>query len=256
MRLQNKVAVITGANGNIGFQVAKAFLNEGAKVMMVGRNKASLEKAQNELDPDKNKTAICVADVTKPEDVAKYAEETYNTFGEIDVFLNNAGIEGPVLPITEYPEEDFLKVMEVNTFGVFLGMKYVIPKMKDGGSIIATSSTAALKAGSSLVGYNTSKHAVVGIVRSAAVDVASRGIRVNSLHPAMVESGMVHRIEKKIAGNEEDSSKAHDNFIAHMPLGRYVTLEEVSSMVVFLASDESKMVTGSQFVIDSGFMLT
>lgn len=255
MRLKNKTALITGAYGNIGLQIAKQFLAEGANVMLVGRNKASLEKAQNELNPDKNKTAISVADVTKPEDVAKYAEETYNTFGEIDIFFNNAGIDGVVAPVTEYPEEAFLKVMEVNTFGIFLGMKYVIPKMKDGGSVIATSSVAGLKApGPGQIGYTTSKHAVVGIMRSTAIDVASRGIRVNSLHPGMVESKMMRDVEQRIAG-EGDTAQVQEAFVSHIPLGRYVTLVEVGNMVVFLASDESKMVTGSQFVVDAGYML-
>ncbi|MGD9970967.1 MAG: SDR family NAD(P)-dependent oxidoreductase [Sulfuricurvum sp.] len=255
MRLQDKVAVITGAYGNIGLQTAKAFIKEGAKVMLVGRNAASLEKAKIELDPEGTQTAICAADVTKPEDVARYAEETFKTFGAIDIFFNNAGIDGVVAPVTEYPEDAFLKVMEVNVFGIFLGMKYVIPKMKDGGSIIATSSVAGLKApGPAQVGYTTSKHAVVGLVRSTAIDAAPRGIRVNSLHPGMVESTMMRNVEKRIAGNT-DTAQVHDAFVSHLPLGRYVTLEEVSNMVVFLASDESQMVTGSQFIVDAGYML-
>lgn len=253
MRLKDKVAVITGANGNIGLQTAKAFLKEGAKVMMVGRNAESLEKARAELD--KTRTAICIADVTKPEDVAAYAEATVKTFGPIDIFFNNAGIDGAVAPITEYPEDAFLKVMEVNVFGVFLGMKYVIPKMRDGGSIIVTSSVAGLRApGPAQVGYTTSKHAIVGMVRSVAIDAAPRGIRVNSLHPGMVESKMMHQVEEEIAG-EGDPSKVHNKCLSYVPLGRYVTLEEVSDMVVYLASDESRMATGGQFVIDGGFLL-
>ena len=255
MRLKDKVAVITGAYGNIGLHTAKAFLREGAKVMLVGRKAESLEKVQTELDPAGTQTAICVADVTKAEDVAAYAEATVQTFGPIDIFFNNAGIDGFVAPIDQYPEDAFLKVMEVNVFGIFLGMKYVVPKMKDGGSIIATSSVAGLKAaGPGQVGYTTSKHAVVGIMRSTAVDVAPRGIRVNSLHPGLIESKMMERVEKKLAG-AGNISDIHKEFVTHIPLGRYVTLDEVSDMVVFLASDESRMVTGSQMVVDAGYML-
>lgn len=254
MRLQDKVAVITGGAGNIGLQAAKSFLSEGAKVVLVDRDITALERAQQELDSPQ-KTAICVADVTKPEDVAAYAEAAVEAFGPIDVFFNNAGIEGPVASITEYPDDAFQKVMAVNIFGVFLGMKYVIPKMRDGGSIIVTSSTAALKAAPALAGYSASKHAVVGIMQSAAIDVAPRRIRVNSLHPAMVESEMVRRIEEKIAGSE-DTSEAHNSFLSRMALGRYITPQEAIDMVVFLASDESRMTTGNQFVIDAGYMLT
>lgn len=253
MRLQNKVAVITGAAGNIGLQAARAFVDEGASVMMVDLDAAALEKARAGLDPAR--TAVCVADVTRAEDVAAYAEAAVEAFGPIDVFFNNAGIEGPVAPITDYPEDAFQKVMAVNVFGVFLGMKYVIPKMRDGGSIIVTSSTAGLTAAPALVGYSTSKHAVVGIARSAAIDSAARGIRVNTVHPAMVESEMVHRIEEAIAG-PDDTEAARKSFLSRMALGRYVTPQEVIDMVVFLASDESRMVTGSQFVIDAGYMIS
>ncbi len=153
------------------------------------------------------------------------------------------------------PYDAFQKVMAVNVFGVFLGMKYVIPKMRDGGSVIVTSSTAGLTAAPALVGYSTSKHAVVGIARSAAIDSASRRIRVNTIHPAMVESDMVHRIEAMISGSD-DTATARQGFLSRMALGRYVTPQEVIDMVVFLASDESRMVTGSQFVVDAGYMIS
>lgn len=253
MRLQDKVAVITGGAGNIGLQAAKSFLREGAKVMLVDRDLTALEKAKSQLDEER--TAICVADVTKPEEVMAYAETTVQAFGSIDVFFNNAGIEGPVASITDYPDDAFQKVMAVNIFGVFLGMKYVIPKMRDGGSIIVTSSTAALKAAPALSGYSASKHAVVGIMQSAAIDIASRGIRVNTVHPAMVESDMVRRIEEKMAG-VGNASEAHKTFLSRMALGRYITTEEAIDMVLFLASDESRMTTGNEFVIDAGYMLT
>lgn len=253
MRLQDKVAVITGAAGNIGLQAAKAFLNEGAKVMMVDLDAKALEQAREGLDPER--TAIFAANVTKPDDVKAYAQATVEAFGPIDIFFNNAGIEGPVAPITEYPDDAFEKVMAVNVFGVFLGMKYVLPKMRDGGSAIITSSTAGLTAAPALAGYSTSKHAVIGIARSAAIDSAARGIRVNTVHPAMVESDMLHRIEAAIAG-PDDTENARKSFLSRMALGRYVTPEEVVNMVVFLASDESRMTTGAQFLVDAGYMIS
>src|SRR5690606_15310518 len=127
--------------------------------------------------------SFVAADVTKANDVQNYVEHTLKTFGKIDVFFNNAGIEGVVKPIAEYPEEAFDKLISVNIKGVWLGLKYVLPEMNDGGSIINTSSVAGLMGFENMSAYTTSKHAVIGITRTAALESAPRGIRVNSVHP-------------------------------------------------------------------------
>jgi NAD(P)-dependent dehydrogenase (short-subunit alcohol dehydrogenase family) len=141
-RLQDKVAIITGGAGSIGKVTAKIFLSEGAKVMLVDINKTDLEKVVAELGSEN--VRFCVADVSKAKDVENYVDETVKQFGKIDVFFNNAGIEGVVSPIVDYPEDIFDQVIAVNVKGVWQGNKYVIPQMNDGGSIAITSSVAGV----------------------------------------------------------------------------------------------------------------
>src|SRR5690606_11403050 len=150
-KLANKVAVITGGSGAIGSTTAKLFLAEGAKVVLVDINEEVLSQIASTLD-SKNVSYIA-ADVTKAADVQKYVQHTVKTFGKIDVFFNNAGVEGVVKPIEEYPEEVFDKLIAVNVKGVWLGIKYVLPEMNDGGSIINTSSVAGLTGSPSVSPY-------------------------------------------------------------------------------------------------------
>jgi NAD(P)-dependent dehydrogenase (short-subunit alcohol dehydrogenase family) len=248
-RLQNKVAIITGGAGSIGKMTAKIFLAEGAKVVLVDKNKTDLVKAISELGSEN--VHFCVADVSKSKDVENYVNETVKIFGKIDVFFNNAGIEGVVSPIVDYPEEIFDQVIAVNVKGVWQGNKYVIPQMNDGGSIIMTSSVAGIVGSAHLGAYVTSKHAVVGIMRTTALEVAARKIRVNSVHPSPVNNRMMRSIEEGAsAGHAKDVQK---QFEAMIPLGRYAEPEEITKLVLFLASDESQFITGTTQIIDGGF---
>ena len=247
-KLENIVAIITGGSGSIGKITAKLFLDEGAKVMLVDLTEDTLKKAVQELNSEHVK--YCVADVSKAVDVENYINETVKLFGKIDVFFNNAGIEGVVKPITDYPEDVFDKVIAVNVKGIWLGNKYALPKMKDGGSIILTSSVAGILGFAGLSAYVTSKHAVVGIMRTTAIEAASRKIRVNSVHPAPVNNRMMRSIEEGAsAGHGEDVKK---QFEALIPLGRYAEPIEIAKLVLFLASDDSQFITGTTQVIDGG----
>lgn len=247
-KLENKVAIITGAVGSIGKITAKLFLEEGAKVMLVDLSEETLKKAVQELNSEQVK--YCVADVSKSKDVTHYIDETVKQFGEIDVFFNNAGIEGVVKPITEYPEDIFDKVISVNVKGIWLGNKYALPQMKDGGSIIMTSSVAGILGFAGLSAYVTSKHAVVGIMRTTAIEAAPRKIRVNSVHPSPVNNRMMRSIEEGAsAGHGEEVKK---QFEASIPLGRYAEPLEIAKLVLFLASDDSQFITGTTQVIDGG----
>jgi len=247
-RLENKVAVITGGSGAIGTTTAKLFLKEGAKVVLVDINEDALRQAATELD-SKDVTYVA-ADVTKAEDVQKYVQHAVKTFGKVDVFFNNAGIEGVVKPIEEYPEADFDKVIAVNVKGVWLGMKYILPEMNDGGSIINTSSVAGLAGSPSVSAYVTSKHAVVGLTRSVAIEAAPRGIRVNSIHPAPVDNRMMRSLEEGYAPGAAEQVKK--DFEAAVPLKRYATNDDIAQGVLYLASDESKFMTGTKLVLDGG----
>jgi NAD(P)-dependent dehydrogenase (short-subunit alcohol dehydrogenase family) len=248
VRLQGKLALITGGAGVIGRATARRLKDEGARVVLVDRDAKRLEDAAAVLRLEPG--AAIAADATRAAEVARYAEAAAR-FGPIDVFFNNAGIEGPTAPIAEFPEDGFAEVMAVNVTGVFLGMKYVLPRMADGGSAIITSSTAGLRGAAGIVAYCTSKHAVIGIMRTAALEAAPRRIRVNSIHPGPVESEMIKRLERARAkGGDPAAERAR--FMRRIPLQRYVEPEEVAALVLFLASDESRAITGTMLGIDGG----
>lgn len=249
-RLKDKVAIITGGAAGIGKSTAALFLKEGASVMLVDINKDMLESTSKELNS--SKLAYCVADVSDPADVARYAAETLSKFGKIDLFFNNAGIEGTSSSMENYPDDIFEKVIAVNLKGVWYGCKYVIPKMVDGGSVIITSSVAGLKGFKDLGAYVTSKHGVIGIMRVAALEFSDRNIRVNTIHPGPVNTQMMRRIETDISpDNTEEVKKGFEGIV---PFSRYAEAIEIANLVLYLASDESKYVNGSTYVIDGGLM--
>lgn len=247
-QLENKVAIITGGAGSIGKATAKLFLEEGAKVLLVDIDETQLKEATNDLG-SKN-VSFYIADVSKAIEVEGYVNEAVKLFGKIDVFFNNAGIEGVVKPIVDYPEDVFDKVMAVNVKGIWLGSKYVLPQMNEGGSIIMTSSVAGILGFAGLGAYVTSKHAVVGIMRTLAIEAAPLKIRVNSVHPSPVNNRMMRSIEEGAAAGHGD--EVQKQFEASIPLKRYAEPLEVAQLVLFLASDSSKYITGTTEVIDGG----
>lgn len=199
-----------------------------------------------------SRLTYCVADVSKVADIQRYVNETVAAFGKIDIFFNNAGIEGAVKPIVDYPDDIFDKIIGVNVRGVWMGNKYVLPQMNDGGSIILTSSVAGIVGFAGLGAYVTSKHAVVGIMRVTALEAAPRKIRVNSVHPSPVNNRMMRSIEEGAsAGHAEDVKKV---FEASIPLGRYAEPIEIANLVLFLASDDSQFITGTTQIIDGGMV--
>lgn len=250
-KLENKVAVITGGSGAIGSTAAKLFLREGAKVVIVDINEEALKQTAQALNSPN--ISYIQADVSKSADVQKYVRHAVNTFGKIDVFFNNAGIEGVVKPITEYPEEEFDRLIGINVKGVWLGIKYMLPEMNDGGSIINTSSVAGLMGSPSMTAYVASKHAVIGITRTVAHEAAPRGIRVNSVHPSPVNNRMMRSLEDGYAPGQGEAVKK--GFEDTIPLKRYATNEDIANGVLFLASDDSKFITGSKLIIDGGMTM-
>jgi NAD(P)-dependent dehydrogenase (short-subunit alcohol dehydrogenase family) len=251
-RLENKVAIITGGAGSIGMVTAELFLSEGANVMLVDLVEDTLKKAV--IDLKSEKVRYCVADVSKAVEVERYFKETVKLFGHVDIFFNNAGIEGVVKPMVDYPEDVFDKVISVNVKGIWLGNKYALSTIKDGGSIIMTSSVAGILGFANLSAYVTSKHAVVGIMRTSALEAAVRKIRVNTIHPSPVNNRMMRSIEEGAsAGHAEDVKK---QFEASIPLGRYAEPIEIARLVLFLASDDSKFITGTTQVIDGGMAVS
>ncbi|MEI2464494.1 SDR family NAD(P)-dependent oxidoreductase [Niallia taxi] len=250
-RLENKVAIITGGAGGIGKVSAKRFLEEGAKVVLVDLFQDSLDQTKAELDK-LGEVITIQADVSQEEDVKNYVDKTVEKFGKIDVFFNNAGIEGKVAPITDQKVEDLDKVLAVNVRGVFLGLKHVLAVMKEQGygSVINTSSVAGLSGSPNVTPYIASKHAVVGLTKATAVEVAPYKIRVNSIHPSPVNTRMMRSLEEGFAPGQAEAAKA--DMEKSIPLGRYGESEDISNLVLFLASDESSFITGVQYRVDGG----
>ncbi len=251
-KLHNKVAIITGGAGGIGKATAELFLQHGAKVMLVDKTEEDLIRAGEELD--RNHLAVYEADVSILEHTRAYVDATLSKFGKIDIFFNNAGIEGKFLSMEEYPEDLFDEIIAVNLKGVWLGCQQVIPKMSDGGSVIITSSVAGLKGFKNLGPYVASKHGTVGIMRVAALEFADRNIRVNSIHPGPVNNRMMRSIEQGISPGQPIN--AQKDFEASVPFGRYAENSEVADLALFLASDDSKYITGTTQVIDGGMSIT
>lgn len=254
MRLKDKVAIITGGAGGIGLATAKRFIEEGAKVLLTDRDQAEVDKAVESLNADQ---AIGMAvDVSNTEQVKASVQMALDHFGKVDIYFANAGIEGTTASIDTYPEDMFQKVLDINVTGVFRGIQAVWPSMKAAGkgSIIITSSVAGFIGSPNLSAYVTSKHGVIGLMRTAAAEGAPFGIRVNSIHPGPIDNRMMRSIEEGLAPGAGDQVKA--GFNQMIPMKRYGTNEEIANMALFLASDESSYTTASTFVADGGLHAT
>ena len=255
-RLEGKVAVITGATGGIGSAAARLFAGEGTKVALVDLDETALSAVARSIGEDK--ASYTVADVTQPDQTQAYVNAAVSRWGGIDVLLANAGIEGTLSPITEYPVDMFDRVMAVNVRGVWLGIKYVVPVMRErgGGSIVITSSTAGISGSPEMSAYNTSKHAVIGLMRTAALEGAPDRIRVNTVNPSPIETRMMRSIEEMRVAAFDDSTVTVDvakqSFADRIPLQRYGNPEEVARMMLFLSSDDSSFCTGGVYMVDGG----
>jgi NAD(P)-dependent dehydrogenase (short-subunit alcohol dehydrogenase family) len=248
-RLANKVAVITGGAGSIGLASARALVAEGASVMLVDLDSAALAGAAESIGSAPS-VAWQVADVTDEAQVRAAVEATISRFGGLDIAFANAGVYGMHAPITEMPLEVFQRVLSVNVIGSMLLAKHALSVMRRGGSLIINSSVVGVTSFPGIAAYATSKHALVGLARTAAKEMAPQGIRVNSLHPGPVDNDFQHRIEMQETGASlEESSKIFDGFI---PVGRHADADEIAAAVLFLASDECRFMTGAQLVVDGG----
>ncbi|MGE7779008.1 glucose 1-dehydrogenase [Peribacillus sp. NPDC097264] len=238
-RLLNKVAIITGAAAGMGATHARKFIEEGAKVVLTDLN----EEAGAALAKELGENAIFIKqDVSSESDWQTVVTETENTFGPVNILVNNAGISLNN-SIEDITLDQYLKIVKINQVSVFLGMKTVVSSMKktENGSIVNISSMNGLVAGA--IGYTDTKFAVRGMTKAAAIDFSRYGIRVNSVHPGVIETPMV---------TQGDAVEVIKEFAKHIPLKRVAQPEEVSNLVLFLASEESSYSTGAEFVIDGG----
>lgn len=241
MRLKDKVAIITGGSSGIGFAVAKAYLKEGAKVVIASFDKDEVLSSVKELDSLNVLGTVC--DVKKTEDVKRVVSETLDKFGRIDILVNNAGItkDGLMLRMTD---EDFDRVIDVNLKGTFNCTKYVSKYMlkQKSGKIINISSVVGLSGNAGQVNYSASKAGIIGITKSAAKELSSRGITVNAVAPGYVDTDMTKVLSDNI----------RNEILKNIPLQRMGNVEDISNCVAFLASEDASYITGQVISVDGG----
>jgi NAD(P)-dependent dehydrogenase (short-subunit alcohol dehydrogenase family) len=251
-RLDGKVALVTGGGGSIGGATARAFAAEGAKVVVADIDADGVDRVVGELGSG---TAVgVVADVTDSAAVAGAVQLAVERFGGLHVAFANAGVFGSHAPVAEYPEDVFDHVMAVNVRGSFLVCKHALAAMGDGpGAIVINSSVVGLTSAPGILAYATAKHALVGLMRTAAQEGAPKGIRVNTIHPGPVDNRFQHTIEVGATGaSEDDATRVFDDMI---PLDRHARPEEIARAVVFLASDDASFITGATIAADGGLSI-
>lgn len=240
-RLDGKVAIITGGARGQGYAEAKRFVAEGATVVITDVRTDEGARAAADLG-----ATFCRHDVTSADEWASLVDTTRSDHGRIDVLINNAGIFlGAGLADTD--EEQYRQVIDINQIGVFLGLKAVVPVMVEqgSGSIVNISSVAGLRSAAGAFAYAASKFAVTGMTKSLAVEVARKGVRVNSIHPGLIETPMMDELRG-------ERPERLDAMARHVPMGRVADADEVATLAVFLASDESSYITGASMVVDGG----
>jgi NAD(P)-dependent dehydrogenase (short-subunit alcohol dehydrogenase family) len=249
IRLDGRTAVVTGAAGVIGAATIRLLAERGAKIVAVDRRIEDLEAAIRDL-PASSEALAVAADVTVEDDVTHYVRAALDRFGTIDVFYNNAGIEGEVKPITAYSLDAFRRVIDVNVIGVFLGLKHVLAVMlkQNRGSIINTASIAGLIGSPQIAVYSASKHAVIGLTKSVAGECTGTGVRVNCVCPGLIESRMLSAIIEGRHG----AAPPIERIVDRTPARRLGQADEVASIVAFLASDEASYVSGAAYTVDGG----
>jgi NAD(P)-dependent dehydrogenase (short-subunit alcohol dehydrogenase family) len=252
-RLEGKVAIVTGATGGIGSATARKLLAEGAQVMLAGRDASRLAALAEALgSPDR--LATCAGQPADEGDVAALIAATTARFGALHAFIANAGSEGKVMPITHTSLDDFEAVQRTNVNSVFLAIKHAAPAIQaaGGGAIVALSSVAGEVGVAGIGAYAASKHAIAGLVRVAALELAAGGVRVNAVAPAPIDNAMMQSIEGQ--ASPADPGLARAGFTALIAMGRYGTDSEVANLIAFLASDEASYCTGGNYAVDGGFL--
>lgn len=243
-KLKNKVAVITGGNSGIGLATAQAFIAEGAKVALFGRDAVTLERAAEALGP----SAVAVqGDVTRREDLERLYATAVQRFGKVDVVFANAGV-AEFLPLANVDDAHYAKVMDINVKGVLLTVQAALPVINDGASIILTTSAVNKIGlpGSSV--YSATKAAVRSFARTFSAELVGRGIRVNALSPGMTETP----IHGRLGLSEEQSRALGESILKDIPLGRFAQASEMASAAVFLASSDSSYMVGAEIDLDGG----
>ncbi len=250
--LTNQTSIVTGAGGGIGRAVCLLLAEAGASVVAVDWDEPSGQETADLVSSTGGRSMFIRADVSRSDDVAGYVRTVQDTFGTIDILMNNAGMQGPVKAMTDCPDDAFDAVMAINVRSVFLGMKHVLPIMvrQGRGSVVNTGSFAAFVGVRNLGPYAASKHAVMGLTRTAAMEVARKGVRVNAVCPGPVDTPLLREIERSEAG--DDVASLRQRRAASIPQGRYATPGDVAGLMVFLASDFAGHIVGQGVHVNGG----
>ena len=252
MDSHDKVAIVTGGANGIGHAACREFASAGYKVVVVDIA-AQAARAGCEAIQAQGRDAIWVeADVGQAEHVQRYVKAALDNFGRIDVLFNNAGIAGAQTRLTDYPDDVFERVMRVNVMGTFLGLKHVLPVMiaQGKGAIVNMASVAGTVGAPTMAAYSASKHAIIGLTRTAAGEVGRQGVRVNAVCPGPIDTALIETLHAGINPQDPASVKAFN--VGRNPMGRYGDPAEVAKVVAFLASDAASYVNGVAWLIDGG----
>jgi NAD(P)-dependent dehydrogenase (short-subunit alcohol dehydrogenase family) len=243
-----KVALVTGAGSGIGRATALLFAKERARVVVATQTEKHGVETVDLIDKGGGESLLVLTDVSKPSDCEKMVLKTLNAYGRLDTAFNNAGIGGDLAPLADYPLESWQQVLSTNLSGIFYSMKYEIPVLLKGGgeTIVNMSSILGQEGFGSAPAYTAAKHGVVGLTQSAALDYSGKGIRINSVGPAFIETPMIAPVTADKA--------ARDGLIALHPIGRLGKPQEVAELVIWLSSDKASFITGSYYPIDGGYL--
>ncbi len=245
---EGKVALVTGGGSGIGRATALAFARAGAQIVIGDRNVQPGEETAQIIRDAGGTASFRRTDVSVGPDVEALVDHAVTTFGRLDLAFNNAGIEGAVRPLAEQTESNYDAVMEINVKGVWLSMKYEIPRMlgSGGGAIVNASSVAGLIGFPGIGIYAASKHAVIGLTKTAALEYSAQGIRINAINPGLIDTEMADRLAAGAKTAKDDLAVLH-------PIGRIGRVEEVAESVLWLCSARTSFVTGHSLVVDGGF---
>lgn len=242
---EGPVAVVTGGGGDIGRAIALRLAQQGSAVAIVDLDESKGAEAVARIEAAGGKARFIRADMGEALEVAAFVDEAERVLGPIGIFVNNAGIEGVIAPIHEYPDDVFDRLWRINARGVFLGIKHVLARMipRKAGAIVNVASTSAIRGRGGLAGYVASKHAVLGLTRVAAIDVVGTSIRVNAVLPGPIQTRMIDSLDQQLIDR---------GGVPRSRQTRYGRPEDVAAVVAFLASDQGAHVNGAAWVVDAG----
>ena len=244
-------AITTGGGGDIGSACARLLASNGSHVLVVDADLEAAERITREINQEAEGRAIAVAaDVSVAADVERYVAEAAK-WGPIDGVVHAAGIAGAAAPLPEFDEAEFDRVMSVNARGTFLGLKYALPQMRDGGAIVNIASVSGIAGYPMVAAYVASKHAVIGLTRTAALEAARRGIRVNAVCPGPIEGRLM-----SAAGAGASFRPGEDPFLTGLPLARYGSPDEVAETIAFLLSPKAGYISGAAIPLDGGLTIS